>query len=272
MKNIVFYFTVAALACVPMVCVAGDPPPFPEFTFKMGTPPKAGAGRRITVQITQEDDAAINSAPTPESEDGTAGAPRYGWFWDQVPTGYTDTATLRFESALLRLSKPPQGEHAPAPRLQGLQKIAAAQGQNILVASIGAKVSPALVLAVMAVESGGRVDATSGAGAEGLMQLIPATAERFGVSNSLSELDNIKGGVAYLDWLLDEFGGDPILALAGYNAGENAVRKHEGVPPFAETRDYIPKVLAAYDVARGLCKTRPVFVTDGCAFNLALDN
>jgi len=81
--------------------------------------------------------------------------------------------------------------------------------------------------------------------------------------------DNIKGGVAYLDWLIGEFGGDVLLALAGYNAGENAVKSHAGVPPFAETRDYIPKVLAAYEVARGLCKTRPDLITDACALTLA---
>ena len=132
--------------------------------------------------------------------------------------------------------------------------------------------SPALVLAVIAVESGGRGSAVSEKGAIGLMQLIPDTAARFGVADSLSEAENIRGGTAYLDWLLAEFEGDPILALAGYNAGENAVKANEGVPPYAETRDYVPKVLAAYDVARGLCKTRPEFISDGCALNIAMAN
>ena len=75
--------------------------------------------------------------------------------------------------------------------------------------------------------------------------------------------------MAYLDWLLAEFDGDALLALAGYNAGEAALRAHDGVPPFAETRDYIPRVLAAYRVARGLCKTRPERITDACALDLA---
>ena len=158
---------------------------------------------------------------------------------------------------------------APSPRLQHIQQIATAQGQNILMATIGTEVSPALVLAVIAVESSGNETAESHKGAQGLMQLIPATAERFGVTDSLSAEQNIRGGVAYLDWLLKEFDGDPILALAGCNAGENAVKANKGVPPFAETRDYVPKVLAAYDVARGLCKTRPQFLSDGCALNLA---
>ena len=110
----------------------------------------------------------------------------------------------------------------------------------------------------------------SGAGAQGLMQLMPDTAARFGVTDSFSRTDNIRGGVAYLDWLMEEFAGDAVLALAGYNAGENAVKRHEGVPPFPETRDYVPKVLVAFSVARNLCKTRPQLVTDACALDLAL--
>ena len=262
---------------------AADPAPFPEFTFKMGKPPKKGDKKRITVQITPEEFANQTPAPKPdETATGTdegstdvAEAPKlptaglYGWFWDTVPTGVSDAAMLRLESALIRLTTPPPGEAAPQYRLQAMQALARAQGQNILKATVGTDVSPALVLAVIAVESGGRADATSSAGAQGLMQLIPATAERFGVADAYAPDENIRGGVAYLGWLMKEFGDDPILALAGYNAGENAVKKHEGVPPFVETRDYVPKVLAAYEVARGLCKTRPQFITDGCAFNLA---
>ena len=131
---------------------------------------------------------------------------------------------------------------------------------------MGTKVSPALALAVIAVESAGRSDAVSTAGAEGLMQLMPATAARFDVADSFDARQNIRGGIRYLDWLMGRFDGDPILALAGYNAGEGAVTRHGGVPPFAETRDYVPKVLAAFSVARGLCATPPVLVSDGCVF------
>jgi soluble lytic murein transglycosylase-like protein len=98
------------------------------------------------------------------------------------------------------------------------------------------------------------------------MQLMPATAKRFGVTDATNAADNIKGGVAYLGWLMKKFDSDPVMVLAGYNAGENAVIKHKGVPPFAETRDYVPKVLAAWTVARGLCLTPPELVTDGCVF------
>ena len=252
-----------------------DPAPFPEFTFKMGKPPEKGA-KRITIQI-EPGDQVLPSSRAKEPQIDDAGVPlpqtpavrvaKYDWFWEHIPPGYSDAGALRFESALLKLA--PKGMPAPRPRLQDMQVIAQAQGQNILLATIGTQVSPALVLAVISVESAGRTDAVSSAGATGLMQLIPATATRFGVTDSTSAADNIKGGVAYLDWLLAEFDGDPILALAGYNAGENAVKANKGVPPYSETRDYVPKVLAAYDVARGLCKTRPQFLSDGCALILA---
>jgi soluble lytic murein transglycosylase-like protein len=130
-------------------------------------------------------------------------------------------------------------------------------------------VSPALVLAVIAVESGGNAAAVSSAGATGLMQLMPDTASRFGVTESTDPVQNIRGGVAYLDWLMGEFGNDAVLALAGYNAGEGAVMKNAGVPPYAETRGYVPKVLAAWRVARGLCRTPPDLPGDGCVFVLS---
>ncbi len=256
---------------------AGDPPPFPEFTFKMSKPPKKGATNRINVQI--EPQAA---KPKPKSkatdedatEVATAVVPKtatYDWFWTSVPDEIGVNSTERLTKALAGLNKAPGGGSIPGPRLQDLQGIARTQGGTILRETIGTDVSPALVLAVIAVESGGRDVATSNKGAQGLMQLMPDTAKRFGVEDSLSADQNIKGGVAYLSWLLREFEGDAILALAGYNAGEGAVKKHQGVPPYAETRDYIPKVLAAFEVARGLCKTRPQLITDACALNLAMN-
>lgn len=184
------------------------------------------------------------------------------WFWTTVSPDIDGAGPANLQRAMVALN---EGQ-APAPRLQALQQIAATHGLDILKATVGTNVSPALVLAVIAVESGGRPEAVSGAGAEGLMQLIPATAERFGVEDATDPAQNIQGGVAYLSWLLDTFDGDPILALAGYNAGENAVRGAEGVPPFPETRAYVPKVLAAWQVARGLCQTPPELISDGCVF------
>jgi len=106
-------------------------------------------------------------------------------------------------------------------------------------------VSPQLLHAVVAVESGYDAKAISRKGAQGLMQLMPQTAQRFGVRNALDPLQNLRGGALYLKWLLDYFNGDLKLALAGYNAGENeVVRAGYKIPPIKETRDYVPKVLA----------------------------
>lgn len=109
---------------------------------------------------------------------------------------------------------------------------------------------PALVLAVIQVESAYRSDAVSPKEAAGLMQLIPDTAERFGVADVFSPAENIKGGIKYLRWLLAYFQGDVTLALAGYNAGERAVDRHKGVPPYDETRNYVRAIRRLYDAPR----------------------
>ncbi len=108
-------------------------------------------------------------------------------------------------------------------------------------------VDPRLVHAVIRAESGYNDRAQSNKGALGLMQLIPATAERMGVKDPFDPVDNIFGGTRYLSYLIKMFNGDIELALAGYNAGENAVIRHGNrIPPFAETQAYVPKVLAFY--------------------------
>lgn len=105
---------------------------------------------------------------------------------------------------------------------------------------------PDLVLAVIAVESGYRVDVVSEKNAMGLMQLIPETAERFGVTKPFDPEQNLRGGMKYLRWLLAYFDGNVTLALAGYNAGEGAVLQYKGVPPYRETQDYVVKVHSVY--------------------------
>jgi TPR repeat protein len=110
------------------------------------------------------------------------------------------------------------------------------------------ELDPNLVLAVMAIESGFQPNAVSPKNAKGLMQLTDETAKRFGVKNVFEPADNIRGGVRYLSWLLKYFDGDLALALAGYNAGEQAVVKYAGVPPYAETRGYLEKIRSRYPV------------------------
>jgi soluble lytic murein transglycosylase-like protein len=104
-------------------------------------------------------------------------------------------------------------------------------------------VDKSLVKAVIHAESGYNPNAVSRKGATGLMQLMPGTAQGLKVADSFNPEDNIRGGVRYLRFLLDTFKGDVSLALAAYNAGLNKVAKYGGVPPYAETRNYVSKVL-----------------------------
>lgn len=110
---------------------------------------------------------------------------------------------------------------------------------------------PALIGAVIQVESNFNRRAISRKGAQGLMQLMPATIWRLSVGDAYDPHENIGAGVRYLRQLLDQFQGDLTLALAAYNAGENAVLRYRGVPPYQETRDYVTKVLSLYRRGRG---------------------
>ena len=107
-------------------------------------------------------------------------------------------------------------------------------------------VDPRFIHAVIWQESKYKIEAKSHAGAQGLMQLIPATAERFGCEDVYDPAQNIEAGTKYLRWLLKRFDGDVELALAGYNAGEGAVDKYNGIPPYNETRNYVKIISKRY--------------------------
>jgi soluble lytic murein transglycosylase-like protein len=108
-------------------------------------------------------------------------------------------------------------------------------------------VDPQFALAVIRVESAFNPAALSPKNAQGLMQLIPETAARFGVKRVFNPAENIKGGLAYLRWLLAFFEGNVPLVAAAYNAGERAVEKYRGVPPYPETRNYVKKIANLYN-------------------------
>ncbi len=283
---LVSFMGVVGLLTAPVWAQDGNPQAGPDgFTFKRMGAPGSGSTRRITVQIDPAEQARQREAyrlaaearaaavadeeGQPEADEvvvDVVAKPKplpYQWFWNEVSPDYSEAGHANVARAVALMDKQTEVE---APRLQDLQDIARAHGPQILLSTIGTSVSPALVLAMISVESGGRPTAVSDKGAQGLMQLIPATAERFGVEDSTDPAQNIKGGVAYLGWLMQEFERDAILALAAYNAGENSIADHEGVPPYPETRAYVPKVLNAWRVARGLCLTPPVLLTDGCVF------
>jgi len=113
-------------------------------------------------------------------------------------------------------------------------------------------IDPLLIYAQMHQESAFRRRATSYKGASGLMQLMPATARRFGVTDIYDPEQNINAGVRYMRWLLNKFDGDVVLALAGYNAGEGAVMKYgNNVPPYRETREYVRRITGRYQSISG---------------------
>jgi len=107
-------------------------------------------------------------------------------------------------------------------------------------------VDPRFIHAVIKQESKYNAKAVSSVGAQGLMQMMPATAERFGLKDPFDPAANVEAGTKYLKWLLKRFDGDVSLALAGYNAGEGAVDKYKGVPPYSETQNYVKKIVSNY--------------------------
>ena len=218
--------------------------------------PPAGTAVRIRPPGVARRDPPAAAAPRPR-------ASSQDWFWAAYSPAGTAAGAGRWAEAMTTM----QARRARGQGIFGadaIRAIRAAWGPQVEAAARAHGLSETLLLAVVAVESGGRQQALSPKGAQGLMQLIPATAVRFGVTDPFDPAANIAGGAAYLDWLLSEFGGDVLLALAGYNAGEGAVRKHKGVPPYAETRDYVVLVLDAVAAAGSLCDEPPAGPRAAC--------
>jgi soluble lytic murein transglycosylase-like protein len=174
-----------------------------------------------------------------------ANAKIYTYVDSQGQRHYTDVPDNN-RYRLLVLS--PQDRTASGDRYD-MQLLAKATQYDSIIehAAVAAAVEPNLLRAVIVVESGFNSHALSKRGAVGLMQLMPATASRFGVSNPYDARENVHAGARYLKFLIDRFGHDVRLALAAYNAGEDAVDRNGGqIPPFSETMAYVPRVLKIY--------------------------
>lgn len=231
---------------------------------RLAVPPmgRLQARKRLMDSSLPKAPAAAPSAAGASGRNPGPGA--FRWFWAEVSAARSAANPQRWTQVITAVEraratgKPVFGSPASA------RRIVDAYGALLEREARRLDLSLPLLIAVVEVESGGNSAARSPKGAGGLMQLMPETAARFGVADAYAPAQNIRGGAAYLNWLLDRFSNDAVLALAGYNAGEGAVDKHAGVPPFTETRDYIAKVAGAYAAARALCATPPANVRDTC--------
>lgn len=182
------------------------------------------------------------------------------WFWRGVAPE-RDAAAPRRMLAAAELAA--TGPYQASSRARFLA-LFAEYGDDLQDAAAAHGLSLPFLMSLVMVESGGAPDAVSSAGAVGLMQLMPATAELMQVADATDPRDNVMGGARYLSQMLVQHDGDAVLALAAYNAGPGAVARAGGVPRFAETRAYVPKILAAWHVARDICETPPISPTGPC--------
>jgi len=209
--------------------------------------------------------ASLREGSLPDySRAAPSGGLDFAWFWTEaMPAAASDRDGI--SAGLVRHIDDRRSRGLPVwGQLDTGRQIYKRFQEAIDAATAETGVSQAVIAAVIAVESAGVATATSPKGAQGLMQLMPATADRFGVRQPYSPDENIAGGARYLAELLKLHQGDFVLALASYNAGEGAVDKHKGVPPYNETRDYVAKFFSIYSTAKALCKNEPINPAAAC--------
>lgn len=191
--------------------------------------------------------AALLAAPVPAQD--------FGWFWQEA------AAPMRAAARPARMATLGEAVLARHPSLRrlgpGAGRVLRNHGDALRRAAAAARISPPLLLAMVVAESDGNPRAVSPKGAMGLGQLMPGTAARFGVADPFEPGANLGASARYLDELLRRFHDDAVLALAAYNAGEGTVMRRDGVPPYPETRAYVPRVLAIWAVLRRSCPKLP---------------
>ncbi len=248
----------------PPTASAQPPAPSPSHAAPAvgsATPPAAVAGSPVTMPAA----AAVIVAPAPQAPVAAPTSSRrlvqgqvYSYIKDGVRhytskppkgvAGATAMRTIRYSFMETCFACGAQ----PGVNFKTLRLNPNAYDAQIRAASQQHGVDEAIVRAIIHAESSFNPNAISRVGAQGLMQLMPATARRFGVTNSFDPTQNISGGVQYLSWLLKRYNGDLTLAAAGYNAGEGAVDRYKGVPPYSETRRYVERVRLLAERYRGL--------------------
>ena len=242
-----------------------------DFTFKRLKPPSGQQDGLLNIQVEPKPEIrpVLERRIDPETDLAIADpatSSEAGWFWRKISPGIQDTSALRLEAALQHMEQNPDKLAEFGENRAQVEALVNRFGVDILTASIDTQVSPALILAVIMVESGGNPQAGGPTGPAGLMQIRPLIANQFEIEDVMDPVKNIAGGAKYIEWLLNRFDGDPILALAAYNTAEQIVRSNKGVPDYPETRIYVPKVVAAWRITREFCMTPPVRATDGCLF------
>jgi soluble lytic murein transglycosylase-like protein len=192
-------------------------------------------------------------APPVAGPTGVDGLPQYGP--GAAPPAAAGQFAALVSAALERVREREQGEAdlASAADQRGPRPIPPPEIEQLVDRNAATwQVDPALIKAVIANESGFDANATSRAGAMGLMQLMPETAAELGVADAYDPVQNVAGGTRYLKALLQRFNGDLHLAIAAYNAGPQAVEKYGGIPPYAETQNYVAAVLDSYERYRAM--------------------
>ncbi|MEO6155492.1 MAG: lytic transglycosylase domain-containing protein [Thermomonas sp.] len=225
------------------------------------TPPATISGSPVAVNVPAARTSAVSSASGPAAPRRVKGHV-YSYVQDGIRTytsarpkgaaGISGLRTIQYsymETCYACSAKP--GVSFATVRLN-----TAAYQAEIAAAAREHGVDEAIVRAIIHAESAFNPNALSRVGAQGLMQLMPATARRFGVSDSFDATQNISGGVKYLAWLLKRFNGNLTLVAAGYNAGEGAVDKYKGVPPYSETQRYVQRVGLLAERYRGTVAAR----------------
>lgn len=214
---------------------------------------QAGTGNGPTV-LTNVPEGQKDSAQQPVTKAYKYTDKKYGipaWS-DKAPVGIkSDLVFLQHSCFACNLKSTVDWENIP------LQLNAFEYAINASATKYG--VEPALVRAVIHAESAFKPGARSNKGALGLMQLMPDTARDMGVVNAMSPEDNIRGGVRYLGWLLEQNRGNTMLATAAYNAGPGAVKRYNGIPPFEETRTYVKRVKILHDRYKKALKVNKSF-------------